>query len=349
MTWRSCFRALQGAVAVALLLLLWRIADGTAALAHLAQAHPAWLAAALSALTAQTVLSALRWRLTAGQLGIDLDRWTAVREYYLSQIVNQVLPGGVLGDAGRALRSRSQAGLLVSGQAVLFERVAGQIALLLLFASGVALTLAMPGAFRLPDWLMTPVLLALLIAGGGAVALAMAGRNAPSRFGRAIRDGRKAFLHATWAPEIRSRQASMSVGTAVCNVAAFACCAAAVGAALTPVMALVLVPLILFAMLVPVTVSGWGLREGAAVALLPLAGVTAPQSLATSVAFGLLILAAALPGVVVAGGVVGARRVSGWQFRNRGARDRKCGQHDSATRQEGRPTLEDMEPDGRPS
>jgi len=47
---------------------------------------------------------------------------------------------------------------------------------------------------------------------------------------------------------------------------------------------------------VPVTISGWGLREGAAVVLFPLAGSTASGGLATSVAFGLMLIVASLPG-----------------------------------------------------
>ena len=50
-------------------------------------------------------------------------------------------------------------------------------------------------------------------------------------------------------------------------------------------------------MLLPVTVSGWGLREGAAAALFPLAGLTAAEGLAASVAFGVVLLVIALPGI----------------------------------------------------
>ena len=63
---------------------------------------------------------------------------------------------------------------------------------------------------------------------------------------------------------------------------------------------LCLVPLILLTTLVPITINGWGLREGAAAALLPLVGATASASLAASVAFGLVGLIAVLPGVAVA-------------------------------------------------
>ncbi|MCU0912178.1 MAG: flippase-like domain-containing protein, partial [Rhodobacteraceae bacterium] len=131
---RGMLRIGRLALAGVLLVLLWQVADGPAAARLLAAADPAWLAAAAAALTAQTLLSALRWRLVAAQLGIRLGLREAVAEYYLSQAVNQALPGGMAGDAGRAFRSRGEAGLLASGQAVVFERLAGQVAMFAVLA-----------------------------------------------------------------------------------------------------------------------------------------------------------------------------------------------------------------------
>jgi uncharacterized membrane protein YbhN (UPF0104 family) len=291
-------RAIQLAATVACFVLLWHLADGEAAMRQLAAAQPAWIGAAFLMLTLQTLLSALRWRLTAGRLGIDLSRGTAVREYYLSQLVNQLLPGGVLGDAGRAIRARDDAGLIASGQAVLFERLAGQLALFALFSVGVLSTRLVPGGFDAPAWSLP---IALLLPVGAVLALRIGrGReDAGRRATRAAHGFRRAFGHAIAAPAVRTRQLALSLGTALCNIAAFACCAAAAEFTLSAPSALVLVPLILFSMLIPLTVSGWGLREGAAAALLPLAGGTSAGGLAASVAFGLTLMLAALPGLIV--------------------------------------------------
>ena len=295
---RALIRVMQVTLAVALLALLWRVADGQVALAHLAGADPRWLCAALLLLTAQTVISSLRWRLTARQLGLSIGPARAIQEYYLSQIVNQALPGGVLGDAGRAARMRAQAGLLASAQAVLFERLAGQLALLVLFAAAVAGTLAVPGGFDWPDWLLVPVAALLLGLLAGATALWLWGAQVPGRAGRTIAAFGVAWSRAIWAPSVRARQAALSLATAALNIAAFGCCAAAVGASLPVASVLVVVPLVLFTMLVPLTVSGWGLREGAAAVLFPVAGASAAEGLAASLAFGLVIIVASLPGLV---------------------------------------------------
>jgi hypothetical protein len=67
----------------------------------------------------------------------------------------------------------------------------------------------------------------------------------------------------------------------------------------TPV--LVLLPLVapvLMTMLIPVTVAGWGLREGAAAVLWGAVGLTVADGVVVSVAYGLLVLVSSLPGAV---------------------------------------------------
>lgn len=302
---KGLIRVMQGGVAAGLLVWLWHAADGAEAMRRLAGAQAGWLLAALAALSAQIVLSALRWRLTAARLGIAIDGATAVREYYLSQIVNQALPGGVLGDAGRAVRARAQAGLLASGQAVVFERLAGQIAIFALLAVAFGATLAVPGGLDWPGWASWPV--AALIGTGLGLPLILwgAARIVRGRMGRMLTRLWDRLHLCLFAREVRGRQALLSIGTALANVAGFAFCAEAVGAPIPMAAALALVPVILCAMVVPLTIGGWGLREGAAAAFLPLAGLSPAEAMAASIAFGLVFLAASLPGllVVVGGGL----------------------------------------------
>ncbi|HBM58735.1 MAG TPA: UPF0104 family protein [Citreicella sp.] len=288
----TLIRLAQAAMACALLVLLWRVADGAQALDLLRGADPLWLGAALLALAAQTVLSALRWRLTAARLGLQMGTGRAVAEYYLAQLVNQALPGGVLGDAGRALRARGSAGLLVSGQAVVIERLAGQAALLAALALGLAL-----GGRMLPPALLLPVLMVLGIAALLPLAL-WAARALPGAPGRAARGFAGACARALLGRDTLPRQLGLSLGTVACNLAAFAFCARATGTPLPLAAILALVPLILLTMVLPLTIGGWGLREGAAAALFPLAGASAAAGLATSIAFGLMLLVSVLPGLV---------------------------------------------------
>lgn len=198
-----------------------------------------------------------------------------MREYGLSVAVNTFLPGGVLGDVGRILRSR---GLGWKGAAatVVVERLSGQVALGAL--GGVAVAL----------WLGTWQGWALLVAAAALGAL-----------GLALAPTLRALLAQAWcAPGIWPAQAGLSAAILLANLAGFWCAARAVGVSLNGAEALVAIPLTLLSMLVPLTINGWGVREGVASALWPLLGVTAPQAVAASVAFGLACMGAALVGLV---------------------------------------------------
>lgn len=279
-------------LAVGLCALVWHLAGGEDAAKALLSADPLWLAAAVLALTVQTFACAARWQVTAAGLGIALPQPIALREYYLSQLVNQLLPGGVLGDAGRAMRTRGAAGLMASGQAVVFERLAGQLALLAVMVVAFAATHWVPGGLDWPDWIMPP----LLWAGGTAMIVVAGLWVSRNRLPTALRAQGAAFAQAVAARGVLRRQLALSLVATLCNIAAFGFCAWAVGASLSMPAMLALVPLILLSMVLPLTVAGWGLREGAAVALLPLAGVSPADALATSIAFGLIFLGSTLLG-----------------------------------------------------
>lgn len=283
---------------VGLLALLWQVADGRDAVDVLLSVNPWWLVVALLALTLHTVLAAERWRLTAGALGLPLGRWHALREYYLAQLVNSTVPGGVVGDAGRAVRSREQAGLTVAAQAVVVERFAGQVALLATMTIAVTVTTLAPGGLEWPGWMLalaaTITLVSLAVVG-----VLLAARWLPGRVGPRMGELSRTAAIALVGRRVVLAQVALSAGTTACILIAFWASAAAVGLSLSFAAVVTLVPLILLTMLVPITISGWGLREGAAAALLPLAGATASASLAASVVFGLVGLAAVLPGLLV--------------------------------------------------
>lgn len=288
----------QALVTIGLLVLLWQVADGRDAVAVLLGVTPWWLVIALLALTLHTVLAAERWRLTAGALGLPLGRGHALREYYLAQLVNSTVPGGVVGDAGRAVRSREQAGLTVAAQAVVVERFAGQVALLATMTIAVTVTTLAPGGLEWPGW-MLGLAATITLASLAVVGVLLAARWLPGRVGPRMAELSRTAAIALVGRRVVLAQLALSAGTTACILIAFWASAAAVGLSLSFAAVVTLVPLILLTMLVPITISGWGLREGAAAALLPLAGATASASLAASVVFGLVGLVAVLPGLLV--------------------------------------------------
>jgi uncharacterized membrane protein YbhN (UPF0104 family) len=284
------------AVPVILLALLWSLADGREAADRLGAVDWRWLAVALVFANLQIVLSAWRWQLVLARLGMHLRVSIAIGEYYLAQLVNQTIPGGIVGDAARAVRMRHVGSLSRSAQAVVIERMAGQVALLGVLVVGLVLSLAIPGGIRWPDLALTGLAIGVLVVS----ALVLIGHGT-ARI-RAV----AGFFHqaraALLARGVWWRQGGLSLLIVACNLASFACAALATGTVLSLEASVTLVPLILSAMLIPATIAGWGFREGAAAALFPLIGASASAGLAASVAFGLVILAASLPGLVLLAG-----------------------------------------------
>ena len=174
----------------------------------------------------------------------------------------------------------------------MIERLAGQVALFAVMLAGVGIG-TLRGDMILFD-LAGPTVLA-----AGAVAVILLGvgfylvqRCGEGGFGTALR-------RAVLARKVWPRQVVLGLAIVASNLATFAFAARATGTILPVSALLTSVPLILTAMLVPISIAGWGFREGAAAALLPLAGATPEAAVAASVTFGLIILVASLPGAFV--------------------------------------------------
>ncbi len=250
-----------------------------AAWARLRGARVAPLLGALALAHVVILASAARWADTAARLGHPVPRRRAVAEYYAASLLNQVLPGGVAGDAVRVWRGRSRGGAGPVARGVVIERLSGQVALAGALGLGLALG-GVPGTGRL----------AALFAAGLAAVLA----------GLALTRGFGGDLRRAWAtPGAAAAQAALNAVVVAALIGGFWLCARAVGTPMAPAEALVLVPVCLVAMLLPAGIGGLGLREGAAAALWPLAGHPAEAGVAAALLFGAAALAGALPGAVV--------------------------------------------------
>lgn len=293
--WLKAARVL---VLITLFVLLWRSFDGASALILMRDAELGWLILAAMVLAVQTLVSAARWRLTAGKVGVEIGVGFAVREYFLGQVINLSLPGGVVGDGGRAYRSRQSRGFLVAGQAVIFERVAGQLGLIFVFLCGLGLSLLSSANEFWPAWLESTIVWLLTALVATPLVLA-AGLHLFGKQTRALRRLLGRFARAIFAKDVVLKQVSLSISTATLNVSAFALCGVALGISMPIWGVATLLPLTLLAMLVPISVSGWGVREGAAAILLPVLGATSSEGLAASVLFGLCFLASTVTGFIV--------------------------------------------------
>lgn len=288
---------LRAAVSVGLLAgLAWWLDLGTV-VSPLAQMRLGWVLLAVAISVVQVAVLAWRWRFTAGCLGVDLSYTAAWREYYLSIFLNQVMPGGVVGDVSRAwrqaraqTRQRELAGPAV--RAVIFERLSAQ---------AVMTAVAVVSLLALPVTVNRGSRLVLFGAGAVAVLIVIAmvvwmrrQSSAQSLVGQVLADVDAAHLSGpVFAAQLVS--AAIVVGT---YLATYLTAARAVGMDTPLPVLLPLVAPVLMSMLIPVTVAGWGLREGAAAVLWGAVGLTAADGVLVSVAYGLLVLIGSLPGAL---------------------------------------------------
>ncbi len=287
---RGTSTVLRITVSLGLLALLLTQVDTGAVAARLAALDARWLLPILALTVLQVIASAWRWRFTAARLGLALPLGTAIREYYLATFANQVLPGGVLGDVGRAGRHAMASGEPgPATRAVVLERASGQVAAAIIAVAALAV-----GAPALPSGTGTIALMALGIIGVLAAAAALRARHQPAGMLATFwRDTKRALLgRGAWLPQIT---ASLAIAASYVGVYALA------GIALdTPGLAtwLPLVPLVLLAMVVPVSVAGWGVRESVAATTWIAAGLNPADGTALAIAYGALVLVSSLPGLM---------------------------------------------------
>lgn len=276
---------------IILAVLLWRLGTGVF-LDGLRRIDGATLLAALGIGVVTTVFSAWRWQLVARGLKIRLPLGAAVASYYRALFLNAALPGGVLGDVHRAVRhGRSTQELGRCVRAVVLERVAGQIALAVI---GAAVLLTMPSPVLSQARHLAPLLMFATL-GALAVLLALRMNRAPSRAGKALREAREGLLSRQNGPGV----ALSSVVVLAGHLAMFVLAARVAGSAASVAVLLPIAVLALLAMGLPLNVGGWGPREGVTAWAFGAAGLGAGSGLAVAVVYGVLSLAASLPGLVV--------------------------------------------------
>ena len=287
--------ALLGAV------LLW--VDPRAIVAEVQRFSAGWVVLALVISTLQIMLCAWRWQFTAGLIDVPLRFAYALREYYLALLVNQLLPGGVLGDAGRAHRHAAQAQSRGRAwRAVIIERASGQVAVVVLTLAALLLSPLWHAALGVS--VLTAVglgvvaALAVIIASGLLLRQHISHRLArlPHWCQALARDVKRGL----WRRNVWPQQLFSSLVIVLSYGLVMVCAARAIGVELAVLDVLALAPVLLLAMLVPFSVAGWGLREGAAAGVWALVGLPPAQGVAVSLAYGVLVLLASLPGIWVA-------------------------------------------------
>lgn len=284
------------AVTLAVLGVLGVKADWPALLARVAGADPAWLAAGFLAKLLAVVCAGERWRDALRATGERVSHGLAMRLMFTGLFFGQVLPGALGGDVVRGwLTYRGGA----SSAAVLLALVLDR--LLALIGCVALLFLGLPH-------LVATAPPAVAWAGPAAVALLALGMVMGLQADRIplpgfllrppVRAAQEQVARLRGALLSRAALAGLLHSAAVhaCTVFAVIAYAQALGIPVRVLDVLAVVPMTIFAAALPISLNGWGVREGAFVAGFALYGLGATDALALSLMIGLSVTLSSLPG-----------------------------------------------------
>ena len=285
----ALFRA--GVAAVVLVLLLDRFGTGPFARAADLISWPAIVIAFPVTLVA-TASCAMRWTWTARRLDLGLDNRAALAAYYRSLFLNQVLPGGVLGDVDRAVRhGTTEAAIARASRAVVWERLIGQVVLV---AVSVVVLVAIPGSLQ-PVWRSAPAASRLVIALVALVIAAITIAGVRRRHGRQAHGWVRSDIQRLVVPGVLTPLALSAVAV-LAHLVLLETAMRVTGVGLPPLAALPMLLVVLLASSLPLNLAGWGPREGAAAWVFAASGLDASTGVTVAAVYGILSLLAALPG-----------------------------------------------------
>ena len=292
---RLASTAARFALSGALLWLLLDRTDTAALMAKLAAVDPRWLTAAFALTLVQVVLISWRWAFIMAGLDAAIGVRRALCINLAGFFLGQALPTSIAGDAWRVWKIRTLGfGIATGLRGVLVDRTTALIGLVVVVLGTAPLLLA-----RMPDPAMRWSVAAGLAIGGALLTLAMsADRWASGRLGGLAEFGR-AVRGLLSRPITAIPIVGVSVVVHLLAGVTMWLIACSLGIVVGLVDCLVLMPPIVLVAGMPLSVAGWGLREGAMVAVFALVGVPMEGALLMSVLLGLLLLLVSLPGGLV--------------------------------------------------
>jgi len=274
--------------------ILWRN-DASRIWMGIKSAQPLWLLGGALAFFLSLLLGAWQWDLLLRHQNVQVAYRKLLHAYNLGTFLNFVLPTGVGGDVVRAITvHRESRGGAKSFAATVLDRFAGLFTLSI-FAFVAALLLASErhGAFfaRLV-FLTGAAFLAFAVAAALLFSRRALGWLAPvvrflgeGRLFTMAKDLRHAFLEYRAARALVGKVLSISFATQLLRISVHAFCAHALGLHIAFAWFLLFVPVVALISVLPISVGGWGLREGAQKTFFALPGVmigvSSPQEAAS--------------------------------------------------------------------
>jgi uncharacterized protein (TIRG00374 family) len=288
------------AISVVLIAIVLRTFDVRGVLAHFAKVDFPTLCMAVALALSIALLHTLRWLAVVNANGSKLGFKTALQVVLIGHFFNQALPSSVGGDAVRVWCAY-RAGLSFGAAAntVIIDRAVTLFSLLLLSAAG------LPWLFEIVNdpvarWALSTVICAGVA--GFCAFLALKRLPAVATKWRAVR-ALLALAALARTVVFTPRYAMPAMLLSILSFVGFAVIVYSLARAMQLDVRLLdsilLVPPVILVTVVPISIAGWGLREGAMVVAFGFINVPASAAFAVSVLFGLTLAAASLPGSLI--------------------------------------------------
>ena len=234
----------------------------------------------------QYLLSAWRWHFIALNTKSKIDYHDAIKFYYISGFLNNILPTGILGDIYRTMNikvNNEKGNILKSFQSVIFERLSGQVSLLVTFILSLAFLFFMNKKYEAFFYTLTLIIILILLT------KLFFKYNLKSKYinnFKYIFSGRLFYKHFF-----------LSLIIVITYITTYIICALALELNIDIVSFFVFAPLVLFSMTLPVSIGGWGVRETTALAVSFLLGLSVSASVTVAIVYGLTNLICSVPGL----------------------------------------------------
>jgi len=240
----------------------------------------------------QYILSAYRWKYISKYTNLNISFINSIKYYYISTFMNNILPGGIMGDIFRIYHhvddKKEIFSIGRSFQSVVYERLSGQLMLLSFFILSLGLYFIIHQKYIAFSYLFLPLIAAFYF-------LKYIFNNKLRKYIRSKHYGNN-FL-TVFTGEVFWRHTVLSFFVVMSYIFIYIISAVSLGVSIDYFSFLVFTPIILFSMTLPVSIGGWGVREFAALLISFLLGLSASLSISVAIMYGILNLICSLPGL----------------------------------------------------
>jgi glycosyltransferase 2 family protein len=284
-----------------ILYLLWRIDLGRTV--DLIAASNGWnLLAALGIFVVTTAAMAWRWQVLLESKAIQEPLGWLTKHYFVSYAASQVLPTVIGGDAVRfaAHARRRPEAKSEAAAAVLMERVIGSAGTLILVAVGLVLAIGRYSHIEVLLWLevgfVAGLALLLVLLFSRRTNRRLQAWESTRRLARGFQSIWQALHGYREKPAVLGRVLGATLLIQFARILAIWLCGEAVGIDLSPLVYVVMGPLLFLVMMVPFTINGLGVREAFFIAFLGRFGVSEDAAFAAGFLFYAVTIATSIPG-----------------------------------------------------